>query len=140
MVLCWIALPFLAIMGIFSVRYRKLAVESFDCLFRNVTFRKCRSGFDERIKSDITGRLMKISPVLGRGFYRNYKIIVIIILIITILSFYFSAVGIYNYVMYGNCNGENSNGFCVIGSVEDSLGFGEENKSLNNSNFSEGAS
>ena len=131
-------MPFLAVMGIFSVRYRKLAVESFDCLFRNVTFRKCRSGFDERIKSDITGRLMKISPVLGRGFYRNYKIIIMVILIITILSFYFSAVGIYNYVMYRNCNGENSNGFCVISSVENGLKSNSGEDKI--SNYSEGVS
>ncbi len=140
MVLCWIALPILAVMGIFSVKYRKLAAESFDCLFRNITFRKCRSGFDERVKSDITGKLMKISPSIAKGFYRNYKLITIIILIITILSLYYSAVGIYNYVQYGNCNGENSNGFCVLNSLENGLGLGEENKSLNNSNFSEGVS
>lgn len=123
MVLCWIALPILAILGIFSAKYRKLTAESFDCLFRGITFRKCRSNLDERIKSDITGKLMKRSPTAAKWFYRNYKIIGVIILIIMILSLYFTVTGVYNYVKYGNCNGKDSDGFCIIGTVKDFPGL-----------------
>lgn len=117
MVLCLIALPIFAILGVFSLRYRKLAKESLDCLFRTVTLRKCRSGLDERIKSDVTGKLMKVSPKLAKGFYKNYKLISILILILFIWATYVSVAGFYNYYKYGNCNGENSSEFCVLGEL-----------------------
>lgn len=114
MVLCFIALPVFLILGLFSIKYRKLALESWDCMFRTITLRKCRSGLDERIKSDVTGKLMKASPSVARAFYRNYKIISWIILIIFILATYYSALGLYNYYAYGNCNGPDSNAFCIF--------------------------
>ncbi len=114
MVLCFIALPVFALLGIFSLKYRKLAIESWDCIFRTVTLRKCRSGLDERIKSDVTGKLIRIHPGLARGFYRNYKIIALILILIFLWSAYATGIGLYNYYKYGNCNGENSNAFCII--------------------------
>jgi len=116
--LCWIALPIFAILGIFSARYRKLTKESLDCMFRTFTLRKCRSGLDERIKSDVTGKLMRVSPTLARGFYKHYKVIAFIILIIFLWSAYVSAVSVYNYYKYGNCNGEEG-GFCILSGSED---------------------
>lgn len=114
MVLCFIALPIFALLGLFSLKYRKLTKESLDCMFRTITLRKCRSGLDERIKSDVTGKLMRVSPGLAKGFYRNYKIISWIILILFIWATYVSAVGVYNYYLYGNCNGEDSSAFCIF--------------------------
>jgi len=57
--LCWIALPIFAVLGIFSAKYRKLTIESLECLFKTATFQKCKSGLDDRIKSQITGKLLK---------------------------------------------------------------------------------
>ncbi|NCN99492.1 hypothetical protein GW923_04930 [Candidatus Pacearchaeota archaeon] len=113
MVLCWIALPVFALLGIFSAKYRRLTKESLDCMFRTVTLRKCRSGLDERIKGDVTGKLMRFSPGLAKGFFRYYKIIAWIILIIFIWSAYASALGMYNYYKHGNCNGVEG-GFCIL--------------------------
>lgn len=114
MVLCLLALPIFAILGLFSLKYRKLTKESLDCMFRTVTLRKCRSGLDERIKSDVTGKLMKVSPRIARGFYKNYKLISWIIILLFVWATYISAIGIYNYYAYGNCNGENSSEFCIL--------------------------
>lgn len=114
MVLCWIALPIFAILGIFSARYRKLTRDSLECMFKTVTLRKCESGLDEKIRSDISGTILKYSPRTARGFYRYYKVISWIILIIFIWATYASAIGVYNYYQYGNCNGPASTGFCVF--------------------------
>ncbi len=114
MVLCLLALPIFAILGIFSVRYRKLTMDALECLFKTVTFRKCRSGLDDRIKADVTGTILKYSPKTAKFVYKNYKILSWIILIIFLWSVYESSVGIYNYVNYGNCNGPESTGFCML--------------------------
>ncbi|NCN99237.1 hypothetical protein COU62_00920 [Candidatus Pacearchaeota archaeon CG10_big_fil_rev_8_21_14_0_10_35_219] len=114
MVLCIIALPVFAILGLFSVKYRQLASESLDCMFRTVTFRRCQLGLDDRIKSDLTGKLMKRSPALARFFYNYYKLISWIVLVLFIWSAYATGVGLYNYYLYGNCNGPDSDGFCLL--------------------------
>ena len=114
MVLCLIALPIFAIIGIFSIKYRKLTKDALECLFKTVTLRKCKSGLDDRIKADLTGRVLKFSPKTASIFYKHYKIISWVILIILLWSLYVSGVGLYNYVNYGNCNGPESIGFCML--------------------------
>jgi hypothetical protein len=114
MVLCWIALPIFAVLGIFSAKYRRLTVESLECLFKTATFQKCKSGLDDRIKSQITGNLLKFSPTTARVFYKNYKIISLILLVLFVWSGWVGGVAIYNYVEYGNCNGPNSDAFCLL--------------------------
>lgn len=131
MVLCWIALPVFVVLGLFSVRYRKLARESFDCLWRMTTFRPCKSTLDERLRADITGKLMKHTPSLARFFYNNYKLIALMIMIVMITSTYLTGVGVYNYIKYGNCNGENSSAFCIINAA-----IGEQTPSSIHSNRS----
>ena len=131
MVLCWIALPVFAILGIFSVKYRKLTKDSLECLFKTATLRKCDSGLDEKIKSDITGKLMNNYPNTARVFYNHYKIISLVVVILMLASIYFSGVGVYNYIKYGNCNGENSSLFCVIGAAGGLIGLGEPDTQVN---------
>lgn len=114
MVLCLLALPIFAILGIFSVRYRQLTLDALDCLFRTVTLRKCKSGLDDRIKADVTGTILKYSPKTAKFVYKHYKILSWIILIIFLWSFYEGSIGIYNYINYGNCNGPESTGFCML--------------------------
>jgi len=82
------------------------------------TFRRCRSGLDDRIKSQISGKLLRFSPKSARFFYKNYKVISFIILVVFLWSTYASTVAVYNYVAHGNCNGEDSNGFCIIDVVD----------------------
>src|SRR3989344_4151508 len=102
MVLCLIALPVFAVLAIFSVKYRKLTLDALDCLLRTVTLRKCESRLDERIRSDLTGKVLKLSPATAKFFYKNYKILSWIVLILMVWSFYTASVGLYNYATYGN--------------------------------------
>lgn len=114
MALCLIALPIFAILGIFSIKYRKLAKDSLHCLFRTATLRKCESGLDDQIKAGITGRLLKFSPPAAKFFYRHYKLISLLILALFIWSGVEGVAGTINYVKYGNCNGPESSGFCIF--------------------------
>ena len=114
MVLCFIALPVFAVLSIFSVKYRQLTLEALDCVLRTATLRKCRSRLDDRIKSYITGNTLKISPKAAGFIYRNYKMLSWIVFALFIFSIYGSSIGIYNYVKYGNCNGPQETGFCVL--------------------------
>ena len=112
--ICLIALVVFGILGMFSVAYRKIALEAFDCVFRRLTIRKCTSGLDKRLKSQIIGRLMRKSPKLARITYKYFEIISWIFTIIMILSIVYTAIGGYNYYLYGNCNGPNEDSFCIF--------------------------
>jgi len=125
MVLCLLALPVFAILGIFSLKYRKLAWDSFHCIFHTVTFRKCESGLDDRIKSGISGMLLKYSPWGAGVVYRNYQIFSWIVIILLCWSAYTSYIGIDNYVKYGNCNGPESTNFCVFDPTGQNTGTSE---------------
>lgn len=114
MVICLIALPILAILAIFSATHRKLFLESLDCVFRKATFRKCQSSLDERLKVKISGALINKNPKLGNFVFRRFEVLSFIFLILMVLSLVFSAQGVYNYIKYGNCNGVDSEEFCIL--------------------------
>ena len=120
MVLCFFALPVFLILGIFSVKYRILAKDALDCLGRTITFRKCKSRLDDRIKSHITGKVMKRNHKFGLFIYRNFQLLSIVFIIIFILSLIYSVSGYVNYVKYGNCYGpEDDGGFCIYSELLD---------------------
>lgn len=116
MVICIIALPVLAILGIFSLRYRMLAKEAFRCLFRTIVLKPCDTGLDVRIKSKFTAKLMWW-PALARGFYRYFEVLSWIFVILLLASIVGTGYGVYNYVKYGNCNGPDQSLFCVFNIV-----------------------
>lgn len=119
MVICIIALPVLALLGLFSLKYRILAKEAFHCLFESIQLKPCTSGLDNRIKSKFSAKLMWLPP-LARFFYRYFTILSWIFVILLLLSIAFSAYGIYNYAKYGNCNGKQSDGFCIFNEIQPS--------------------
>jgi len=114
MVVCLLALPVLVILGIFSVSYRRLAWEAFDCVFRNLTLRPCKSGFDQKVKALIVGRLIRHVPRFAGFIYKNFAVLSWIFVILFFVSFAGSGYGLYNYVLYGNCNGPESSAFCIF--------------------------
>jgi len=111
--ICLIALVVFGILGIFSLKYRKLSKEAFDCTFRKMTLRKCKSNLDERLKSKITGKILRFNGKFGGWIYRNFEWLSWIFTILMIASFVYSAYAIYNLIVYGNCTGT-ANGVCVI--------------------------
>lgn len=125
MVLCLLALPIFAFLGLFSLKYRKLSKDALQCLFRTVTLRKCESGLDDRIKAQITGKLLKFSPKTAGFFYKNYKLLSWLILMLFLWSLYQSSIGIYNYSQYGNCNGPEDVGFCIFDPTGENNGLSD---------------
>jgi len=112
-VICVIALVIFSILGIFSASYRRIAFEAFDCVLRRVTLRKCDSGLDQRLKSQITGKLLKRNQRLARTVYRHFEVFSWIFLILMMVSFAFVLDGTYKFIRYGNCNGEEG-GICIF--------------------------
>ena len=114
MVLCVIALPLFAFLGIFSVKYRALTKEALGCLFRTVTLRRCQSGLDQRLRANLTGKVMRLSPKAAGIVHRHYQLISWLFLALMLWSLYVSALGLYNFQRYGNCNGPADTSFCPL--------------------------
>lgn len=112
--ICVIALIVFGILGIFSAKYRIVAKEAFNCVFKKITLKKCDTGLDQRLKGEITGKLFKINPRIGRFVFRYFEWFSWIFLILTIATLFFVGQGLYFYAVYGNCNGPNSNQFCIF--------------------------
>lgn len=108
-------------MGIFSAKYRPLAREAFDCVFRMVTLRPCQSGLDERLKAGIIARTLSFSPGLARFLNKYFNAFSWIFVLLFFASLAYSAFSVYNFVAFGNCNGLLSNEFCIF----DPLGTGK---------------
>lgn len=120
--ICLIALIVFGILGIFSVSHRKLAKEAFHCIFRRVTLRRCDTGFDQKMKAKITGKLLKRNPKIARFTYKNFEAISWVFTILFISSLVFSANGLYNLTKYGSCDPHSTE--CIFNPGE--LGCGGE--------------
>lgn len=120
--ICFIALPVLVILGIFSASQRKLAWEAIDCVLRRVTLRKCHSRLDQRLKSQITGKIMKRSPSVAKIIYKYFEWFSYAFLILFLVSGFYSVQGGYNYIVHGHCAGPQGEGFCIF----DPFGGGAE--------------
>ena len=112
--ICIIALIIFGILGIFSARYRTLAKQAFDCVFKRVTLRPCQSGLDRRLKMDIVKKVMKRSTKLASFVYKNFEALSWIFTILLLASLFYSGYSGYNYIRYGNCNGKPSESFCIF--------------------------
>lgn len=114
MVLCIVALVIFGILGIFSAKYREYAKEAFRCVTRTVTLRPCDTGFDAKLKAKIVSKLSKVNVNFGRAAFKHYHLLSWFFFILFFSSFIYSAISVYNYVAYGNCNGKESNAFCIF--------------------------
>lgn len=103
--ICVVAMIVFSVLGIFSLNYRRLAYEAFDCVFRRVTLRKCESGLDQRLKGRIVGRLMRFNKMLARFAYRYFEVFSWTLVILTVVSAGYSGLSVYNFYVYGNCYG-----------------------------------
>lgn len=84
--LCIAAFIVFVFLGIFSLRYRKLAIEAWGCVGKRVTFRPCDSTFSEDVKGMLTGAVMKRSPWLGAFVLRWIDLFAWIFVILSIWS------------------------------------------------------
>ena len=114
MVFCIVGLVVFAVLGIFSAKYRAYFRESLHCMRRHLLLKPCDTQFDQQMKAKITAKLSRV-PRLSRFVYRRFVLISWILLILMIISTVLVGLGIYNFVLYGNCNGPDSSDFCFFG-------------------------
>ncbi len=113
MVICIVALVVLAVLSLFSAKYRPLAREAFRCVARTVRLKPCDTGFDTKVKAAVTGRLMGRSPGLAGWVHRNFRALSLLFTLVFLLSIAGTVWGLANFALFGNCNGPASSGFCL---------------------------
>lgn len=111
---CILALIIFSIMGLFSATHRELAKEAFDCVFRRLTFRPCNTGFREKIRAKIVGKLIKRSVTLAKILNKYFEVFAWVFFLLMAVSTVYSIKGGYNFYRYGSCNGLNQGGFCAF--------------------------
>jgi protein-disulfide isomerase len=104
----------LSILGIFSASNRQLAKEALDCVLRRVTFRPCTTGFDQKMKAKLVGGVLTRSETAAGFINKNFEIIAWVFVVLLAVSSFFAIRGIYNFYVYGSCNGLNQSGFCAF--------------------------
>jgi len=137
MVLCIIAFAVFAIMSIFSAKYRPLAKQGFECVFRTVTLRPCNTGLDDHIKAELVSGVLKYSPSGARILNKHYVLFSWIIVLLSIGSLGYTAYGIYNFYVFGNCDGPSSTNACVLNTITGDYGrFSEPTQLVAPSDYS----
>jgi glutaredoxin len=122
MVLCIIAFFILAVMSIFSAKYRPMAKEAFGCVFKTIMLKPCDTGMDDRIKADVVSKVLKVSPTAARFTNRHFTFISWVFVLLTVVSLAYSAVGAYNFYFYGNCDGPQSTEACILNDLTGDYG------------------
>lgn len=117
-------------MSIFSAKYRPLAKKGFECVFKTLTLKPCDTGLDDQIKSEIVGKLLKYSPALAKIINKQFALLSWIFVLLTIGSLAYSGLGIYNFYLYGNCEGPNATGACILNDITGDYGRFSEPKDL----------
>ncbi len=111
---CIIAFVVLSIIGIFNVSYRELAKEAYDCVFRHITRRPCNTGFKEKMKAKLVGKVLNHSTIIAKFLNKNFELLSWVLFLATIGSIFWTGKGLFNFYMYGSCNGLNKSGFCAL--------------------------
>jgi protein-disulfide isomerase len=112
--ICILSFVVFSVLSIFSASYRDLAREAFECVWKRITLRPCDTGFQQKVKSRITSSIMKRSPKLAKIVHKYSEVIAFSFLVLLVGSFVYSAYGIFNFYLYGSCNGNNNSQFCVL--------------------------
>ena len=122
MAICVLAFFVFAFLSIFSAKYRPLAKESFRCVFRTLMLKPCDTGLDERIKTKVVGALLKRHKGTAKFVNRHFTLLSWIFVALTFVSFAYSAMGVYNFYVYGNCNGPDSTEACILNDITGDYG------------------
>jgi hypothetical protein len=111
---CIVAFVVLGILGIFSATRRELAREALNCVFRRVTLRPCDTGFDEKMKARILGRVITRSEAAARLLNKNFELLSWVFFILMLGSSVWVVSGSYVYYVTGSCSGLNRTAFCIF--------------------------
>jgi protein-disulfide isomerase len=112
--ICILAFIVFGILGVFSAKYRNIAKEALGCVLKRIQLKKCDTALNVKLKSELVGKFMKLSPGFGRFMYKYFECFSWFFLILTLVTIGLMGQGIYYYAVYGNCNGPNSDQFCIF--------------------------
>lgn len=115
--LCFVALAVFLFLSIFSAKYRPLARRAIDCVVKKATLRPCDTGLDEEIKAASLSWLMNRSPKAAGFVNRHFEAFSFAFTALFFISLFFALQGIYNFAIYGNCNGPEG-GFCIYSGIQ----------------------
>ena len=115
---CLIALIVFSVLGIFSATHRQLAKEAFDCVFRRITLRPCNTGFDQKIKGKVVGKLLNRTPKLAKNIHRFWEPISWVLVIVFFVSLFLSGQTVYNLIKYKTCDPADPQN-CILSSQEE---------------------
>lgn len=111
---CIVALIVFGIMGIFSASQRALAKEALGCVARRVTLRPCNTGFQDKVKGKLLAKVVTRSTFLAKVLNKYYVVFSWVFFILMVGSTIWVLQGVYNFYVFGSCNGLNSSGFCAF--------------------------
>jgi len=111
---CIVAFIILSILGIFSASNRALAKEALDCVLHRVTFRPCKTGFDQKIKAKILGKLLYRSESIARFVNKYFELLTWVFFLTFIISGFIVGRSLYNFYRYGNCHGLSKETICIL--------------------------
>ncbi|MEK6953489.1 MAG: thioredoxin domain-containing protein [Candidatus Micrarchaeota archaeon] len=114
MVLCFIALFVFGFLGIFSAKYRPLAKEALECFWTTMQFKPCQGTLEDRLRRGILSQTFKVSPNLTKYVNRYFYLLSWLFVLLFFGSLAYSMVSVYNFYLYGNCNGPGQKGFCIF--------------------------
>ena len=115
--ICIIAFFVFAILGIFSVKYRKLAKESFGCVTKSLMFKTCDSSLYKKIRASVTAHIFKRHKGLAHFVNEHFEILSWILLVLMIASSVYTAIGAYNLIVFGTCDPQHPEN-CPISTVQ----------------------
>ena len=101
-----------SILGIFSIKYRRLAAESFKCFTRMAVLRPCDSSLSRRIRVKLSSKAGKIHPLLGKLVYKSLPALSFVFVVAFLVSMFLTIQAVMNLVIYGTCNP--ATGKCII--------------------------
>ena len=111
---CIAAFIVLSILGIFSVRYRRLAASAWKCVARRVSFRKCDTNFKEDLKSRLLGKTAAKHPRRARFLEKWLDVLAFIFVILMVWSLLVAVRSGLDLFVYGTCHPANSES-CSLG-------------------------
>ncbi|PIV90729.1 hypothetical protein COW46_01120 [Candidatus Gracilibacteria bacterium CG17_big_fil_post_rev_8_21_14_2_50_48_13] len=118
---CIAAFLVFLLLGIFSLRYRRLAVDAWNCVLHRVTFRPCDSTFRDDVRGMVAGSLMKRSPRLAAYFLRWADLLAWIFVLLSLWSLLSVMVIGLNLWIYDTCD-PNQSESCSLGGEACSIG------------------
>ena len=124
---CIAAFIILALISIFSARYRKLAKKAWSCTLRRVTLRPCDTSFKEETKNKLLSHVAKKTPKLVKAADIGIEVAAFLFVALTIWSILVVLESGLNLFVWGTCNPSNASS-CSLSS--ETCSIDKVNKSL----------